>query len=426
MKWSPQQESALDNLGRWLDEPLTDSADQVRYMAGYAGTGKTTLAKHLAAQCRGRVVFAAYTGKAAYVMRSKGCTDARTIHGLIYKPAGESKSDGLKEVELRILQIRGDIKFGDLSEPDKARAEIELRALETARDKLLVKERRRPMFSLNRESDLRGAKALILDECSMVDDIIGADLESFGIKILALGDPAQLPPVAAGGRYTKRTPDVLLTEVHRHAKDSGILRLATDVREGRGIDFTAGVYGEECIVHSSSRMDPALKQKLVMEADQVLVGRNATRHKCNARYRELSGKTDPLPMAGDKVVCLKNDREAGLLNGSLWRVHEAEGFIEQMVVQMVISSEEDGSSGIEVASHAHHFMGQEEDLKKMQWNRNDYYEFDYGYALTVHKAQGSQWDDVALFDESQSFRADKQRWLYTGITRAAKNLSVIV
>jgi exodeoxyribonuclease-5 len=55
-----------------------------------------------------------------------------------------------------------------------------------------------------------------------------------------------------------------------------------------------------------------------------------------------------------------------------------------------------------------------------------YDEFDYGYVLTVHKAQGSQWDDVVLFDESGVFAESRQRWLYTGVTRAAQRLTVVM
>ena len=51
--------------------------------------------------------------------------------------------------------------------------------------------------------------------------------------------------------------------------------------------------------------------------------------------------------------------------------------------------------------------------------------FDYGYALTVHKAQGSQWDDVVLFDESYAFREHRARWLYTAITRAAETITIV-
>lgn len=418
MEWSPQQSRALEEFGRWLSEPLRSPDDQVRYLAGYAGTGKTTLAKHLAAQSDGLVMFAAYTGKAAYVMRSKGCDNAKTIHSLIYKPAGESKSEALREVEAKLSILANET-------PD-AKLDIEKKALQQLRDKLLMSERRRPMFHLNLDSELSEATALILDECSMVDDVIGADLESFGVKILALGDPAQLPPVAAGGRYTKRQPNHVLTEVHRHARESGILRMATDVRMTGSFSRIPGHYGDDAKVLVKSEMDPLAVHEIVLGADQVLVGRNATRHSANARYRELTGRTDPLPIAGDKIVCLRNDHKAGLLNGSLWRVHESSGSPEQMMVEMLISSEEDGAAGITVASHAHHFMGKEDELKKMNWGRRDAQEFDYGYALTVHKAQGSQWEDVCLFDESWAFRNDHQRWLYTGITRAAKQLTVLI
>lgn len=408
MDFPPEQDRALKDLGRWLDEPFRQE-DQVRYLAGYAGTGKTTLAKYLAQHVSGRVVFAAFTGKAAYVMRSKGCTNATTIHSLIYKPAGESKSDALREIEAKLLMMPPD-------HPDRPFYEKE-------RDRLLGTEKRKPLFTLNMNSDLRGAQALILDECSMIDDIIGSDLESFGVKILALGDPAQLPPVAAGGRYTRRKPDHLLTQVHRQARESGILRMATDVRETGDFSRVPGYYGEDCVV--LPRGTDAILQR-VLDADQLLVGRNATRHTWNARYRELKKFTNELPEAGDKVVCLRNEHEAGLLNGSLWRVHESIPMRDIMTVEMVISSEEDSGSGIAVVAHAHHFMGMEEELRKMSWGRRDAQEFDYGYALTVHKAQGSQWEDVVLYDESWAFRSDAQRWLYTGVTRAAKQLTVIV
>jgi exodeoxyribonuclease-5 len=70
------------------------------------------------------------------------------------------------------------------------------------------------------------------------------------------------------------------------------------------------------------------------------------------------------------------------------------------------------------------FTGTIEGLPWEQRKRHD--EFDFGYVLTVHKSQGSQWDDVVLFDESFAFQESRARWLYTGITRAAKRLSIVV
>lgn len=418
MDWSPQQDSALKKCADWLRAGYL-SERPLFYIAGFAGVGKTTIAKELAASSGGRAIFAAYTGKAAYVLRSKGCTDATTIHSLIYKPAGESKSDAVRAIEAEIRKFEFD------PPKDKAIADALWAKLEKRRDELLMNERRKPMFSLNMDSELNEADVLIVDECSMVDDQMGHDLMSFKVPIIVLGDPMQLPPVGSGGFLIKREPDVLLTEIHRHAKESGILRLATDIRQTGHFNRTPGHYGPDCDVRYRSAIKDL--QHKVLEADQILVGRNATRHVSNGRYRQLTGRGDSLfPASGDKVVCLRNNHKAGLLNGSLWRVHESIIDEDSMVVDMTISSEEDGAAGIAACAWVHHFLGREDELKLKKWDRRENDEFDYGYALTVHKAQGSQWNDVVLFDESGSFRAEAQRWLYTGVTRAAKTLTVVL
>lgn len=421
MDWSPQQERALLEGGQWLRAPL-DKSRQIYSIHGYAGVGKTTIAKELAAQSDGLVLFAAYTGKAAYVMRSKGCTDCTTIHSLIYKPAGESKSDELRRIEQQLALLWSE----PTESPEDKQERLEKEAFLTKqRDELLIRDKPKPMFSLNHESDLLEADALIVDECSMVDQQMGEDLLSFGKKILVLGDPMQLPPVGSGGYFTDRKPDHLLTEIHRHAKESGILRLATDIRTTGTFDRTPGHYGADCVVAYKSKLEDLTER--VLRADQILVGRNDTRHVHNKRYRELTNRGSTLmPMAGDKVVCLRNNHKEGLLNGSLWRVHEAVVDEDIMVAEMTISSEEDGGVGLTASAWTHHFVGQENQLKLKKWNRRDKNEFDYGYALTVHKAQGSQWDDVVLWNESGTFRHDAKRWLYTGVTRAAKTLTVVL
>lgn len=413
MDWSPQQVDALVDVRRWIRE----STEQIYYIAGYAGTGKTTIAKHLSEDEGIDVMFAAYTGKAAYVMRSKGCVGAKTIHSLIYRPAGESKSDELREIERAMRELE---KLDSMSNEDHEK----LRQLEARRVASIQANGRKPMFSLNHDSELRDCDLLVVDECSMVDATMGTDLMSFGKKIIVLGDPAQLPPVAAGGFFTERKPNQLLTEIHRHAKESGILRMATDVRETGGFSRLPGHYGADCEVIRPT--DPEYLRKLVLDADQILVGKNVTRHAHNARYRELTDRAVGMPVAGDKIVCLRNNHKVGLLNGSLWRVHESRGDVDSMTVDLTISSEEDGGNGIQTASWAHHFMGREQELKAMRWNKLDFDEFDYGYALTVHKAQGSQWDEVVLFDQSGVFGEAARRWLYTGVTRAAKKLTVVV
>ncbi len=374
MEFSREQDNALVQVQRWLKA----GDRQVYRLFGYAGTGKTTLARHFAEGVDGTVLFAAFTGKAAQVLRSKGATKASTIHSLIYRPKGE------EEVE----------------DEDTGTKSIA------------------PTFSLNRKSPVAEASLIVIDECSMVDEALGRDLLSFGTPVLVLGDPGQLPPVSGGGFFTEHEPDVLLEEVHRQARDNPIVDLAQQVREGRSIMI--GDYGNTAKVISRQEVNT----ELVLGTDQVLVGTNRTRRRYNERLRELKGFDGPLPQAGDKLVCLRNDTAKGLLNGSLWQVTSAARTVKQSM-NLLVRSEDEGierySAKVKVLKAV--FEAPDEEIPWQLRRRHD--DFDYGYALTVHKAQGSQWDEVVLFDESYAFREHAQRWLYTGITRAAERLTIV-
>ena len=160
-----------------------------------------------------------------------------------------------------------------------------------------------------------------------------------------------------------------------------------------------------------------------MNADQVLVGRNNTRRAYNMRMRQRQNIEEPLPVAGDKLVCLRNNRKKGLFNGGLWRVKSRTASrSKSRIVSMRLSPDEEfGYKVTKVSVRCDCFEG---GIEQIPWEqRKPYDEFDYGYVLTVHKSQGSQWDDVVLFDESFAFQDSRARWLYTGITRAAKRLS---
>jgi exodeoxyribonuclease-5 len=364
MAWSAQQEQALKAVGAWVEDP---GAAQVFRLFGYAGTGKTTLARHLAEHVEGEVQFGAFTGKAALVLRSKGCGEARTIHSMIYRP-----------------------KDLDTEEPS---------------------------FVLNEDSPAARANLIVIDECSMVDEELGRDLLSFGKKVLVLGDPAQLPPVKGGGFFTEQTPDIMLTEVHRQAADNPIVRLSMQVRAGERLAF--GDFGALKVVSRT-----AIDAELVKRADQVLVGLNKTRRAYNKRLRELFGFKDAAPEVGEKLVCLRNDKAKGLLNGAVFRVQKSAGLRRARLRMSLIPEETPGSKPIRVGVLPAFFAGTEEMLPFSQRRESD--EFDYGYALTVHKAQGSQWDEVVLFDESYAFRENRERWLYTGVTRAANSLTVVI
>ena len=374
LKLSPQQDDALKAVADWL----ADGETPIFRLFGYAGTGKTTLARHFAEGIDGAVQFAAFTGKAAQVLRSKGAKSARTLHSLIYRPRGE----------------------------------------ETISDETSGLSRVSPTFSLNRQSPVAKAKLIIVDECSMVDEALGRDLMSFGTPILVLGDPGQLPPVSGGGFFTEAEPDFLLTEIHRQARDNPIIDLALHVREGK--ELMHGDWGAARIIGKRE-----VETDEVLAADQVLVGTNRTRRRYNARLRELKGFEGPLPMSGDKLVCLRNDPAKGLLNGSLWQVMTASRETTKPGVNLIVKPDDDdidqGAAKIRLLKAA--FEDPDADIPWPTKKRFD--DFDYGYALTVHKAQGSQWNNVMLFDESWAFKETRERWLYTAITRAAERLTIV-
>lgn len=418
MKWSPQQDDALKSCARWIND---DFGDQVFYIAGYAGTGKTTLAKELV---RGRNwLFAAFTGKASHVLRQKGCWNAQTIHSLIYRPSGESKAVELQDLKDKLKEIYY------VAGPERTLTDEEKKRVQQLTKMIKhLEEQNRPRFTLWADSPLADSDidGVVIDEVSMVDERLGKDLESFGKKILVLGDPAQLPPVGAGGYFTNRKPDVMLTEVHRHAKESEILHLATLIREGSPIGQLSKINHYRGDVKFILRADSLAIRQEVLSADQVLCGLNASRIAMNKRHRELLGRNEPGPMKDDRIVCLRNDHNKGLFNGSQWIVEDSVCDLENKTADLAIISEDSDCLRKPVQIWLHHMLGDIDELSQMGFERRELSEFDWSYALTVHKAQGSQWEKVVLFNESGSFRRDSVKWLYTGITRASMKLVVVI
>lgn len=417
MKWSPLQERALSLVSDWKKSGGKDPF----YLAGYAGTGKTTLAKDFASAIGGQVCFAAFTGKAAHVLRQKGCPGATTIHSLIYTPTERSKQrlrHLQEELDQLINEIRSEVPHDDRGTDYEKNAidghPLVIKAREQINNEM--QGLKSPSFSLNLDSELRHADLLVIDECSMVDEKMGEDLLSFGVPTLVLGDPAQLPPVKGAGYFTDRKPDLLLTEIHRQAEDNPIIRMATDVREGRRLE--EGDYGESRVI----TMDEG-ETHMYTSHDQILCGREKPsgaiyRRNLNRRVRQIMGRNSVYPVPGDKLVCLRNDHEEGLLNGSLWSTLDCQE-VDINSTGLTVK----GESGLEVncVSHARIFRGEEVPFYEMKEAQH----FDYGYVMTCHKAQGSQWPSVLIFDQSPIFRENARKWLYTAITRAAERVTVI-
>ena len=371
MTWSPQQDAAIADVKGWLADP---SAPQIFRLFGYAGTGKTTLAKELANDVKGAVLYATFTGKAALVLRKKGCEDASTIHSLIYS-------------------VEVDEKTGEAT------------------------------FKLNEESALADAALLIVDEVSMVGEELAKDLLSFGKRVLVLGDPAQLPPVKDEGFFINAEPDVMLTEVHRQAEGNPIIRMSMDIRAGRGLQV--GQYGDSIVLKRSACDRDRLGQ-LVLDADQLICGLNRTRTAFNGRIRALKGLVGRHypwhPTISDRLICLRNQRAKHLFNGGLWNVERI--YSADMKLEMRVGSLDEERDPVKIKVFEQFFNGTEQEL---DWRaKRETEEFTFGWAITCHKSQGSQWDNPIIFDESGSFRDSQRNWLYTAVTRAAEQVTVVV
>ena len=381
---SADQKQALHAIAAWLNSP-TDFIT----MGGYAGTGKTTLIavirKLLAKSTKRkniRVAFASFTGRATQNLQNKlraqkvifpndSCS---TIHGLLYYQIVDTNGShvGWKK--------RGKLDY-----------------------------------------DL-----IIIDEASMVTNELWNDLLSYRIPILAVGDHGQLPPVGESFNLMD-APMLRLEHIHRQAVGNPILDLATKARLGEEIAFDRySAIVKKMHKHSEDATDLLENSLAVAREDTLLlVGRNKTRVALNSQARAARGYETQDPIVRDKVVCLRNtyDNEDGAIyNGMLGEIITLERHDEHRYrAQIAFEDEERTYAGFINKSQ----FGSPTTLSKKQIKKDTGDLFDFGYALTVHKAQGSQAKKVILFDESYCFREDAHRWLYTAITRAEQELYIL-
>lgn len=432
-----QQALGMEKIKQWYDarqfHEIPDSAfgaDVFRWF-GYAGTGKTfTAARVPEALGIERVAFGTYTGKAASVLRrSLGRYGVNypvtTIHSAIYFPTTSA------EARAALEQCRTDI-VRLTAERDGAGAGSEIYAKATAwLDELraqlpeLEANARRLAFEFNPDGPWAGLDLIVLDEVSMVNAKLAADIESYGVPILVLGDPAQLPPVEGGGYYTDAEPDHLLTDVQRQALDNPVLELATRVRES--VTGNLGLTGAD--------MTPASLVE-AMQHDQVLCWTNKRRWAMIAAMRRKLGFPEGAPVAGDRIMCLTNNKDLGVFNG------------EQFEVVAVLDT--DGGPHLQVRTEAglirqlrtfsDGFQGQELQVQAKNsglGQKGSMMLATFAQCITVHKAQGSEWDSVYVVNEtaglismtarrkgSQEGIAQGRQWLYTAATRAKEKLTI--
>ncbi len=384
---SQDQAVALKQIGVWYRGRTAPYLT----LGGYAGTGKTTLIAYLRQALAqldedATVGFCAYTGKATRVLQEKlqerramrRGDSVSTIHSLIYTT--EDSAGGT---------------------PNWIRKDALERSL------------------------------IIVDEASMVDEAIWQDLLSFEIPILAVGDHGQLPPVGSDFNLMA-VPQLRLERIFRQEEGSAIIEVATLARE-------TGVLPVQEFGPGVRKLDRALPETgLVVEELLsnwredllILCGYNATRIKLNQAIRELRDMTSPAPQSGDRVVCLRNNRSKRIFNGMLGRIGRvAETIGDDGSAWYEAEIELDGEDYAYTGYILRDQFGAATTNKDVplapDGQRGDLW--DFGYALTVHKAQGSQAQSVLVFEErfAKSSEADWRRWLYTAVTRAELQLTVI-
>jgi exodeoxyribonuclease-5 len=417
------QVRAIATIKDWFQN--NTESQRVFRVFGYAGTGKSTLVSHaitdlgLDTSCGPNgipdVLFGCFTGKAAYVLRRKG-VPCRTIHSLIYsvhEATEEELADVKAKLDIAEMETRG------LSGLEAQLADAKVEAL-----RLELKLMKRPRFALNEDSDVRDCKLLVLDEVSMVGADMAADVLSFGKPVLVLGDPGQLPPIKGEGAFTDIKPDVMLTEIHRQAGESAIIRLATMARTYQQIPY--GKHDD--FVWKMSRRDVMPEQLLC--GGQVICGRNVTRLELNNAMRRKSGFVGDLPTGPtEKIICLKNDNQRGLINGMFIELDEIER-IDDERFEATITADGENIIGGSLRIYAGHFLDHaQRDPERLDrdWKlRKPLVECTYGWAITCHKAQGSAWENVIVWDDHLGrTKEDRARWLYTAITRAETGLVIL-
>lgn len=383
---SPDQKQVLVAIAEWLKHPTGGYLT----VGGYAGTGKTSLSavlrillkKH---QPKLKIAFATFTGKATQVLKSTlhqfGAVfeddSVSTLHSLMYRP--ETDSAGRVANWVKLKQLKYDL--------------------------------------------------IIVDEASMVTSELWHDLVSYRVPIIAIGDHGQLPPVGDDFNLMAE-PDVVLQKIHRQAAGNPILKVAELARTHGQIpvqEFGPGVVKLNGLDDSTSdQVDQLLYQR--HPSQLVLVGFNKTRIRLNKHVRFLRGFEADQPLPGETVICLRNNYQLaspifnGLI-GTISTLNHKEPHWYQAEIQF--TDQNQLYSGL-ISKHQFHqpsLVQQVDELEPTQIGDR----FDFGYALTVHKAQGSQAKRVLVFEEKHPAWDDEtwQRWLYTAVTRAEKELVVV-
>lgn len=364
-------------------------------IAGYAGTGKSTLIKFIIEALHFNaedVCYIAYTGKAAEVLRRNGCPNAKTAHQLLYYH--KQNADGT--------------------------------------------------FSRYERKNIGKYKMIVVDEVSMLPKDMWNLLLTHHKYILACGDPGQLPPVRSKDGEALEildTPNIFLDEVMRQAQDNEIIKLSMDIREGKPL---YPFKGKDIQILTKNE----LTLNICNWADQIITATNNKRQQINNLMRSARG-FGPEPQPGDKVISLANHwlitdslGEASLINGTIgylgecyknnlyYRLYNFPNPVPILYADFTNEiGEEFGMLNMDYTAitTGNKYLDPKNEYKAFKQPQGAPLEFNYGYAITCHRAQGSQWDKVLVIEEN--FPMDEEehrRWLYTAVTRPSEKLVLVL
>jgi exodeoxyribonuclease V len=425
-----EQAAAIERVRDWFTAWHPTVHNGPFRLFGPAGTGKTTLARHIGPALNAkRVVFGAFTGKAAHVLRSKAddpsepIARADTIHSSIYEfnSRWELRRQVAKMERLIDIAEKGgydsilwdqdwdsivyDLEIATGTSDDERFGTVDMFTAQNLLEQIRAKLSR-PSFSWKRDSSWAYADLIILDEVSMVSEQVARDIEKYEVPVLVLGDPCQLPPIDGGGYYTTAEPDVLLTTVLR--SDDEVIKKATAIREGRS--------------WHSWRVPVSLAD--AMDAEQVICWKNSTRWALTNSIRRKLGRPVGVPVPGDRVMCLTNNRDIGVLNGQQFDVLAVEGDV------LKLRETDEPRRVREIPARMEAFKGLEQENAEKRagsW-RGESGLFTFANVITAHRAQGSEWDSVYVVDQThqmtKSSAAERRAWLYTSVTRAKTSVTI--